>query len=403
MTRFEADLRGESAPDLDVGNEPDLVARLRDEIAASGPITFARFMECALYEPRLGYYTGPATRPGRHGDFLTAPETHPIFGWAVARQLDEIWLRLDRPDPFVVREHGAGSGALAEAILDGLRREQSQLIDAIAYEPVEIDTGRVTAIRSRIEAAGHGHAVARQPATEAIVGVVLANEVLDALPVHRVVVSDGRLREILVGWRDGHFVEVIGDPTTPRIGERLRDEGVALDEGQQAEVSLAVDGWIAGIASALARGVALLIDYGYPAAQLYDAKRRRGTLLAYVRHRAHDDVLANVGRQDLTAHVDITAVQRAAEQHGLHELGLTTQAEFLVALGLADMLESIQRDAATSVEGYLGLRSSIVRLLDPLATGKFAVMAFGRDVPESTQLRGFSFRLADRAGAPGPR
>jgi SAM-dependent MidA family methyltransferase len=403
MRRFEADLRSEPAPNLDVGDEPELVARLRDEIATNGPITFARFMERALYEPGLGYYTGPATRPGPHGDFLTAPETHPIFGWAVARQLGEIWQLLDRPDPFVVRERGAGSGALAQAILDGLRREQSPLLDAIAYEPVEVDSERVDAVRSRIEAAGHAHAVARPPGRAAIVGVVLANEVLDALPVHRVVVSDGRLREILVDWRDEHFVEVIRDPTTPRIGERLRDEGIALEEGQQAELSLALDDWVADVARELGRGIALLIDYGYPAAQLYDPKRSRGTLLAYVRHRARDDVLANVGRQDLTAHVDITAVERAAEQHGLQELGLTTQAEFLVALGLGDMLESIQRDPATSVEDYLGLRSSVVRLLDPLVTGKFAVMAFGRSVPEHTQLRGFSFRLTHRAGAPRPR
>jgi SAM-dependent MidA family methyltransferase len=398
MTRFEADLRSEAAPDLDVGDEPELVSRLRDEIAGSGPITFARFMERALYEPGLGYYAGPATRPGRHGDFLTAPETHPVFGWAVARQLDEIWQVLDRPDPFVVREYGAGSGALAQGILDGLRRERSPLIDAVAYEPMEIDAERVAAIRSRLEDAGHGRAVAPASAPAAAVGVVLANEVLDALPVHRVVVSGGRLREILVDWRDGRFVEAVADPTTPRIGERLRDEGIALDEGQQAEVSLALDDWIAAVAAELPRGVALLIDYGHPAAELYDAKRRRGTLLAYLRHRAHDDVLANVGRQDLTAHVDLTAVERAAERHGLRKLGLTTQAEFLVALGLGDMLESIQRNPATSVEDYLVLRSSVVRLLDPSATGKFAVMAIGRDVPDGTPLRGFSFRLAHRAG-----
>jgi SAM-dependent MidA family methyltransferase len=410
MTRFEADLRTEAAPNLDVGDEPELVSRLHDEIAASGPITFARFMERALYEPHVGYYARPSTRPGRAGDFLTAPETHPVFGWAVARQLDEIWQLLERPDPFVVREHGAGSGALGQGILDGLRRERSALINAIAYQPVEIEAEREAAIRARLEATGHGHAVRRAAAPagtgaagrDSIVGVVLANEVLDALPVHRVVVRAGRLREILVDWRDSQFVEVEADPTTPRIEERLRNEGITLADGQQAELSLAIDDWVAAVAAELRRGVTLLIDYGYPAAELYDPKRRRGTLLAYVRHRAHEEVFTNVGRQDLTAHVDLTAVERAADQHGLRKLGLTTQAEFLVGVGLADMLESIQRDPATSVEDYLGHRSSVVRLLDPAATGKFAVMAFGRGVPDGTQLRGFSFRLAHRGGKSNP-
>ena len=399
MTRFEATLRADASPNLDVGDEPELVARLRDEITRSGPVSFARFMERALYEPGLGYYARSATRPGRGGDFLTAPETHPIFGWAIARQLDEIWRVLDRPDPFVVREHGAGSGALAQGILDGLRRERSSLIDAVVYEPVEIDRERETAIRSRLERVGHGRAVARRAADPGVVGTVLANEVLDALPVHRVVARGRRLHEILVDWRGGRFVEVEAELTTRRIEARLRDEGVALSDGQQAEVSLALDHWIATVVEELTRGVALLIDYGYPAAELYDAKRRRGTLLAYVSHRAHDNLVVNVGRQDLTAHVDLTAVERAAEQGGLAKLGRTTQAEFLVGLGLGEMLESIQRDPTTSAEEYLGLRSSVVRLLDPAATGKFAVMAFGRGVRDGTPLRGFSFRLAHRANA----
>jgi SAM-dependent MidA family methyltransferase len=140
-------------------------------------------------------------------------------------------------------------------------------------------------------------------------------------------------------------------------------------------------------------GVLLLIDYGYPAAELYDPKRAHGTLLAYVGHRAHENVLANVGRQDLTAHVDLTAVERAATNNGLGLIGRTTQAEFLVALGLGEMLEAIQRDPRTSIEEYLALRSSVVRLLDPAATGKFAVLAFGRNFPH-TELRGLSFRLA---------
>jgi SAM-dependent MidA family methyltransferase len=398
MTPFQPALRRDEDPSLDVGDEPQLVDLLRDEIQASGPITFARFMQRALYEPRLGYYTGEAAGPGRGGDFLTAPETHPIFGWAVARQLDELWHLLGEPVPFVVREHGAGSGALAVAILDGLARDSSPLAGAIRYEAVEVDPQRITAFRERVSGAGHADALDRGSAATAIVGAILANEVLDALPVHRVVARGKTLRELYVDWSGDRFVEHEGGPSTPRLEERLRDEGITLSDGQRAEISLALDDWMARVAAELDRGVVLLIDYGYPAGELYGPRHAGGTLLAYVRHRAHDDPLRNVGRQDLTAHVDLTAVERAAERAGLQRLGVTTQAEFLVGLGIGELLSAIQSDPSTSIETYLGLRSSVVRLLDPAATGRFAVMAWGRDMPLDARLRGLGFRLVD--GAP---
>jgi SAM-dependent MidA family methyltransferase len=402
MTPFEPALRRDEEPSLDVGDEPALVDRLRDEIRASGPVTFARFMERALYEPGLGYYTGDAAGPGRSGDFLTAPETHPIFGWALARQLDDLWQILGRPAPFVVREHGAGSGALAVAILDGLGRDGSPLRDAIRYEAVEVDERRLDAFRERVAAGGHADALDRGPSSPAIVGAILANEVLDALPVHRVVAREGTLRELYVDWSGDGFVEREGEPSTPRLEDRLRDEGVTLNDGQRAEISLALDDWIARVAGELERGILLLVDYGYLARELYGPRRAAGTLLAYVRHRAHDDPFRNVGRQDLTAHVDLTAVERAAELAGLDRLGVTTQAEFLVGLGIAELLSAIQLDPSTSLESYLGLRSSVVRLLDPAKTGRFAVMAFGRGVAADTKLRGFGFRLVDRGTTTDP-
>jgi SAM-dependent MidA family methyltransferase len=230
-----------------------------------------------------------------------------------------------------------------------------------------------------------------------VIGVVLANEVLDALPVHRVVGRDGTLRELYVDWADERFLEREGEPSTRRLAERLRAEGIRLADGQRAEISLALEGWIADAAAEVDRGMLLLIDYGYEAGELYSQRRMAGSLLAYVRHRAHDDPFRNVGRQDLTAHVDLTAVQRAATAAGLEPLGITTQAEFLVGLGIGDMLIAIQSDPSTSLESYLGLRSSVVRLLDPAATGKFAVMGFGRGIAADANLRGFGFRLARKA------
>lgn len=372
------------------GSEPALVERIAAEISRGGPMTFARFMELALYDEDHGYYRGASARPGREGDFLTSPEAHPIFGWAVARQLEEVWRVLGSPDPFVVREAGAGTGALAAAVLGGFAREFPSLLAAVRYEPVELDERRLDALRERVAGAGHPGAIA-PPASEPIHGVVLANELLDALPVHLLEQRGGVLREVHLDLVDGHLVEVLADPSTPALAERLSREGIALAEGQRAEVCLAVDGWIAAAAGWLGRGLLLLIDYGYPAAELYDPSRRfAGTLLAYSRHRVHGDPYRNVGRQDLTAHVDLTAVERAAATSGLVPLGSATQAEFLAALGAGDLLVALQADGATTLQSYLEARSALMRMLDPAVTGRFRVLAFGRGLPNRLELRGFS-------------
>lgn len=402
-------LRRDPAPDLDaVGEDAALVARIHAGIAASGPIPFARFMDLALYDPEGGYYRGDAARPGRDGDFLTAPEAHPIFGAALARGVDEVWQRLGRPDPFVLREYGAGTGTLAAAILDGLETAGSDLARILRYQPVEVEPRRIDAIVARFEEAGRAGVLVDplerdRIGSESIEGVVLGNEVLDALPVHRVVVRDGLLREVLVGSRKGAFVDVESEPSTPGIAARFSAPGmtlaggVTLAEGQRAEVCLALEGWMVEVAVGLRRGALLLIDYGYPATELYDPIRRRdGTLRAYLRHRVHDDPYIHVGRQDLTAHVDVTAVERAAAGAGLTHLGTTTQAEFLVGLGIGDLLQGIQADPATTLEGYLTVRSALMRMLDPGAMGRFRVMGFGRDWPDGPggpPLAGFAYRL----------
>lgn len=390
-------LRRDAAPDLDaVGEDTELVGRIHEEIARDGPMTFARFMDLVLYDPVGGYYRAESARPGREGDFLTAPEAHPIFGAALSRAVADAWDRLGRPDPFVLREYGAGTGTLAVAVLDGLENERPDLAAVIRYEPIEVEPRRLDAIAARLDASGHGARLA-EPASRnlPVDGFVLANEVLDALPTHRVVQRSGGLREVMVGSRDGAFEDVDADPSTPELARRLAEEGVTIADDQRAEICLAIDRWIDAAAAGLGRGVLLLIDYGYTAAELYDPVRRRdGTLRAYLRHRVHDDPYLHVGRQDLTAHVDVTAVERAATAAGLTHLGTTTQAEFLVGLGTEDLLHAIQADPATTLEDYLAVRSALVRLLDPAAMGRFRVMAFGFGWPNGAPLAGLGYRLA---------
>ncbi len=380
-------------PESDAG----LLARIVAEIRDAGPLTFARFMELALYDPEAGYYAAEAADdadrgPGRGGDFLTAPEGHPIFGWAIARLLVDAWAAVGRPTRFVVREHGAGAGGLALGILDGLRRSASPLAGAIRYQPVDISPGLARRLRERLAAAGLGHLLEAADHTPSP-GAILANELVDALPVHRVEGASpddprGPLLERFVDLDSRNALTTsLGAPSTPALAARLRAEGIRLAPGQAAEVCLALDDWLRVAAAPLERGLVLVIDYGAPATELY-AAGRGSTLRAYHRHRVHTDPLVAVGRQDLTAHVDLTAVERAAAANGLQLLGRTTQARLLADLGLGELLVGLQSRSDTTLASYLEARSAVARMLDPRATGAFAVLAFGRGLDTGQPLRG---------------
>ena len=401
MTNLRPELRREAPTDLsDVGEDTALVERIRSEIRRGGPMPFARFMDLVLYDPDGGYYRSHDARPGRGGDFLTAPELHPIFGEMLARAVVQAWERMERPDPFVVVEHGAGEGALATSLLDAVC--DTPLAGPIRYRPVEVDQGRIRALRDRLEAAGLADRLEGGPSDAPFDGVVLANEVLDALPVHRVRLVDGELRELAVAvGADGAFGEVEIAPSTAALEDRLAADGIELVDDQTAEICLALDDWIARATAPLRRGLVLFIDYGAIAAELYDPVRRRdGTLRAYVRHQVHDDPYRFVGRQDLTAHVDVTAVEQAAVAAGLTTIGITTQAEALMGLGIEDRLREIQADPATTFEDYTLLRSALLRLLDPAALGRFRFMVFGRDWPSGAELDMLGYRLPGRPGRP---
>ena len=395
MTELRPELRREAPTDLAaVGEDEGLAARIRDEIRRTGPMAFARFMALALYDPDGGYYRSSDARPGRAGDFLTAPELHPIFGEMLGRAIAEAWEALGRPDPFVVREHGAGNGALAEAILAALQHEP--IWPAIRYGAVDVDERRLARLRERLGRGGLADRLEDPPGP--FDGVVIANEVLDALPVHRVRRRGEQLRELAVDLDDaGRLRETEVEPTTPALARRLGNESIELVDGQTAEICLALDDWVAEAAAPLRRGLVVLIDYGAAASDLYDPIRRRdGTLRAYVRHQVHADPYRHIGRQDLTAHVDVTAVEAAAHVAGLTTVGITTQAEALVGLGIEDRLREIQADPATTMEGYTLLRSALLRLLDPAAMGRFRVMAFGREWPSGAPLRLLAYRLPGR-------
>jgi SAM-dependent MidA family methyltransferase len=385
------DLRRVPAPAQDVASDPILLAKIRDEIGRTGPMTFARFMEIALYHPARGYYRGAVARPGRAGDFLTAPEASPIFGRTLARFARGVHEAIGAPATFTIREHGAGTGALAAPLVAELLTSDGGPT-AMDYLVAEIEPARVEAVR--VALAGQAGVTVAPDDGRPIDGLVVANEVLDALPTHRVVRRGDDLREVLVGIdADDRLVDVEAEPTTPAFAARLAAESIELADGQHAEICLALDGWLEGVAAGLLRGALLLIDYGYPAKDLYDPTRRAGgTVAAYLGHQVSDDPYRAIGRQDLTAHVDVTAVERAAAAVGLDELGSTNQTDFLARLGIGDLLVAEQTRPDADLQAYLETRSALVRMIDPAAMGRFRVMAFGRNLEPDVLLPGLAKR-----------
>ena len=377
------------SPDDDARRASDaLTAHIRDEIAARGDwIGFDRFMALALYTPGLGYYSGGAHKFGAAGDFVTAPELTPLFAQTLAAQVAQI-LRLSAPH---VIEVGAGSGRLAADLLLELERR-----DALPESYAILDLSGELRARQRATIEQRApHLLARVSWLDTLPGLfdglVLANELLDALPVHLTVwgtSADPRLViERGVGWRDGVFVWA-DRPATGRLLEQARQIGEEYEPppGYVSEINFAAMDWTASWASILGRGALLLLDYGFPRHEYYHEQRDAGTLMCHYRHHAHPDPFFLPGLQDITAHVDFTAVVEAGHAEGLDLLGYTTQAAFLLNCGLTDVLARIPADDTAR---YLPQAQAVQKLISPAEMGElFKVMALGKGIEEP--LIGFS-------------
>jgi len=323
---------------------PDVSLRLESEIAAEiaarGPIPFARFMELCLYHPVLGYYTrGVGGGGGR--DYVTSSGIHAAFGALLARQAEEMWRRAGRPEPWHFVEFGPGEGYFAS---DFLREAARNGAFAAALRYLLVEPSRALQDRQRSRLKGRTSIPlswvdeqgldGRAP----LVGCLFANEVLDAFPVHRVVGSPDGPREIHVVVRDGGLHETLLPLSAPALERFLAESALTLEPGQEADINLAAPCWITWAVSLMKKGYLVVVDYGHEAQDLYAPQRRRGTLLSYHHHRVNEEFLQRPGDQDLTAHLDFTALRRAAEARGARCLGLTTQSRFLLALGALDFL-----------------------------------------------------------------
>jgi len=326
-----------------------LAELLADRIRRYGPLTFADYMRECLYHPVHGYYSKAESK--RFADYYTSVDVHPIFARLLARQFAEMWESLGHPAEFMVVEAGAGSGRFAAEVLDFCEAKPPAFYDALRYVAVERSASRreqATIHSKRHAAGGHFTSSAEVPAHIAA-GCFFSNELVDALPVHRVVMDGGTLKEILVGFRDGRFAEVLAPISTCAISEYFAAQNITLCEGQHAEAALEACDWITEIGRRLQRGYVLTVDYGHPASDLFDEHHMRGTLLAYQNHRASEDFYGSPGEQDLTAHVNFTALELWGKRAGLETAGFTSQTSFLLALGqgneFADLYDEGQTEA----------------------------------------------------------
>jgi SAM-dependent MidA family methyltransferase len=356
------------------------------EIEGRGGIPFRDFMDLALYHPQHGYYTSEREKMGRDGDYLTSPEVSPLFGAMIGRQLREMWQAMDRPDPFTIAECGAGNGTLARDILAWANRAAPDLYSAISYQIIEISEPLRHRQRARLEADGladRGAWSADLPGD--ITGCILSNELLDAMPIHRVTTKADRLREVFVGWDGTGFTEDLHDPS-PGIAEYFDRLNLQPGDGCLAEVNLAAVEWDQAAGKALGRGFVLTFDYGYGAQDLYAPWRKDGTLLGFYRHNPTTNPYARIGRQDLTSHVDFTSVKRAGEAAGLTTAGFVTQSEFLGNLGIH---EALQSPTGAGLEEHFARRRAVTELMDPAGLGRIKVLLQSKEV-SGDALSGFS-------------
>jgi len=364
-----------------------LAALIHGEIAANGGwIAFARYMELALYAPGLGYYTAGARKLGREGDFITAPEMTPLFGQTLARQAAEVLESgLDE-----ILEIGAGSGALAAALLAELER-----LNRLPRQYFILEVSPDLRERERdLLAATVPHLLERvvwlNQLPTLYAGLIIANEVLDAMPVHIFRTGASGVEEAGVTLNDNAFAWA-WRPAGPALCAAA--QALQAPAGYQTEIQLVACGFVRSLAQAMARGVILLIDYGFPAHEYYHAERSEGTLMCHYRHRAHDDPFFLPGLQDITSHIDFSAVARAGAEAGLELLGYTGQAQFLINCGITDIL---LRTPPENTAAYLPLAAAAQRLLSPSEMGElFKVIAFGKG--DDTPLMGFA--SGDRRGS----
>ncbi len=355
-------------------------------IEEKGPITFAEFMDAALYHPGGGYYVTECSRWGAEGDYVTNLDISPVFARMLATQLHEMWTVLDRPSPFHLVEAGAGRGLLTEVVLETLAERYPACFDTVRSVLVEKNPHLWKERSERTRWCGDIEEVGGP-----VTGCIYSLELLDSMPFHRVVRREDGLKEVYTATDgEGGLIDVEGEPSTDELAGYFEELDLQLHLGQQAEVGLAAREWIQRAGSLLDRGFVITVDYGMPARLLY-AEGMRGTLMCHYRHTLNDNPYHAVGMQDITCHVDFTAIRNAGLRAGLEPTGYTNQRNFLLGLGVLDELEEVGTPSLKDCDA-IARNQGIKDLIMPGGVGdkmKVFIQHKGVDVPA---LKGFSFK-----------
>ena len=376
----------------------ELSSRIAAEIARHGGwLSFARYMEMALYEPGLGYYSNPGQVFGAAGDFVTAPELTPLFGATLARQVSP-WLK----DPAlagsgqVVLEVGGGSGMLAAQLLNALDNVGHH---EVRYLILELSAERREHQRQTLKSLAPGlmdRVGWLETFPESFAGVVVANELLDAMPVQLFewqTDAEAELQEMGVTWVDGQFAwaprpaDSVLTETVTALRNRLGPEGAQWHSPYRSEVCPAQQAWMRTLADCMTAGVVMLLDYGFAEPEYYHPQRDQGTLMCHYRHRSHADPFLWPGLSDITAHVDFTALARAATAEGFSLVGYTSMAAFLLNAGLLDELADLPREPESF---WFAQAQAVQQLISEAEMGElFKVIAFEKNLREAASVLGF--------------
>ncbi|BAY26353.1 hypothetical protein NIES2100_61670 [Calothrix sp. NIES-2100] len=404
---------------------PALCAAIADRISTSpqGRISFAEYMDMVLYHPEHGYYSSNAVKLGfEGGDFFTSVHLGNDFGELLAEQFLQMWEILGQPESFYLVEMGAGQGLLASHILHYYQQQYPDFLAVLKYLIVEKSPSLKQEQQQRLQDFPVQWCNLEDIPANSITGCFFSNELVDALPVHQFILEAGELREVYVTtWGEGDkgdkgdkedvafftpssprtpapsFVEVTGELSTSRLAEYFDLVGIdfaqnGYADGYRSEINLAALDWLSIVADRLQRGYVLTIDYGYPANRYYNPRRSQGTLKCYYHHRHHDNPYVNIGQQDITAHVDFTALERWGDRCGLDKVGFTQQGLFLMVLGLGSRIAALSHQEQ-SISQLLRRRESLHELLNPLGLGGFGVLVQSKGLKEkelSQPLKGLT-------------
>lgn len=359
-----------------------LLHTLQQHLMQQKEIPFVELMQIALYSPQQGYYSSGLPKIGQHGDFITGPELTPLFGYTLANQCQQVLSQVASPQ---ILEFGAGTGALCVALLQHLQRlnclpETYFIIELSAHlrhSQQQLIAEKIPQLADKIQW------LEQWPVTP-FNGVILANEVLDAMPVHRFMRSTEGIYESFITLDEKNQLKEQFKPCdNPRLLHYINNHLPPLQAPYLSEVNLFIDDWIAQNYAILTQGLVLLIDYGFPRHEYYHPERQQGTLMCHYQHRAHTDPLIHIGEQDITAHVDFTHVAEAGQKAGFHVAGYTNQASFLLANGLLHLLNTIKDERES-----LHAKQAVKQLIQSSEMGElFKVIALTKNI--EIPLNGF--------------